>query len=84
MFALPTRFGGWPAVPVRTNAIHPLGDDARCGGFASAANARHHKGLRNTACLKRVLEGAHHRVLTDKISKGFGAVFSRKDLVAVL
>ena len=84
MLARAAGLGRWPAVAVFADTVHPLGDDPRGGGFARAANARHHKGLVDAVSLKRVLERADHRILPDHIGKGFRAIFSREDLIPLI
>ena len=81
MFALPARLGCRAAVAIRPDAVHALGDDPRGRGFAGAADARHDEGLRDAVGLKGVLQRAHHRILTDQIGKGFGAVFAGKNAI---
>ena len=39
------------------------------------ANTRHDKCLRNAISGKGIFKGAHHRVLTDQIGKGFWSYF---------
>ena len=80
-FALTARVRRRPAVSVRTDTVHALGNDPRGGGFAGATNARHHKGLRDAIRLERVLQGTHHRILSDKVGKGLGAVFAGQNLI---
>ena len=75
------RFGRGAARTIGADTIDPLGDDP-CGcGFAGAANARHHEGLRNAICLKRVFQRAHHRLLADQIDKGLRAILAGKDAI---
>ena len=81
VFALPAGLCCGGALPIRTNTIHPLGDDPCGGGFASAANTGHDKGLSNTISLKRVFQRAHHGILPHQIGEGFRAVLTRKDAV---
>ena len=66
---------------ISADAVHALGDNPCGGGFPRAANTRHHEGLSDPVSLKRVFERAHHRVLANKVGKGFGAVFTRKHLI---
>ena len=66
---------------VDANAIHAFGNDPRGRGFAGSTNARHNKGLRDAVGFERVFECPHHGVLTDKVCKGLGPVFARKDLI---
>ena len=76
MFADPAGFRRRPAVAVRPDAVHPLGDDPRCRRFTGPADAGHDKRLRDTIRLERVFQRAHHRVLPDQIGKGFRPVFA--------
>ncbi|CAM4389077.1 hypothetical protein PARU111607_16605 [Palleronia rufa] len=69
------------ALPVRADAIHPLGDDPRGGGLSGAADAGHDEGLGDAVGLERVAEHPHHGVLADQIGEGLGAVLAGKDLV---
>ena len=81
MFALTTGFSGWFASSVRPNAVHALGDNPCGGGFTRPANTGHHECLGDAVCLKRVLERAHHRLLADKVDKGFWPIFTGQYLV---
>ena len=65
-----------PAIAVRPDAVHPLGDDPRRGGFTGPADAGHDERLRDAIRLERVFQRAYHRVLTDQIGKGFRPVFA--------
>ena len=75
------RIGCRPAVAVRPDAVHPLGDDPRRGGLTGAANARHHKSLRDPVGCECVLERADHGILADEIGEGFGPVFAGQNAV---
>jgi hypothetical protein len=55
--------------------------DARRGGFAHAAHAGEHPGLRDAARRECVGEGADHRLLADEARKIGRPVFSRKNAV---
>ena len=83
MLADAARFRGGPASAIRADAIHALGDDAGRGGFAGAADAGHHKSLRDPVCLERVLQRAHHGILAHQIGKGFWPVFAGKHAVGL-
>ena len=82
MLADAAGFGRWATCSIRTDAVHPLGDDACRRGFASAADARHHKGLGNAVRLKRVFQRADHRILAHQINKGLGPVFAGQNLIS--
>ena len=84
MFALAAGFGRRAALTIKANTVHALCDDPRRGRLTRPADTRHDKGLRDPPCLERILERAHHRVLTDEVGKGFGAVFTGKNLIAGL
>ena len=77
VFADATGFSGRTTSSIRTNAIDALSDNSRGCGFTCAANTRHHKCLRDAVRFEGVLERAHHRLLANKIGKGFGAIFAR-------
>ena len=76
MLACSARLGGGLAAAIGANAIHTLGNNPRSGCFAGAANPCHHEGLRDPICLKSVAQRAHHRLLTNKIGKGFWPIFA--------
>ena len=78
------RLGRGAARTIGANAIEPLGDDSRRGGFARAADARHHKGMGNAIGGEGVFQRAHHRLLPDQIGKSGGAVFARQHLIGFL
>ena len=82
MLALTAGISGRATLAVRPDAVHPLGDDPRGGGFPRASDARHDEGLRDAVGLERVPERPDHRVLSDEVGKGLGAVFPREDLIA--
>jgi hypothetical protein len=71
-----------PPVPVRPDAVQPLGDDARRRRLARAANAGQHEGLGDAVGREGVLQGPHHGVLSDQVGKGLGPVLARQNLVA--
>ena len=81
MLAHAAWFGGGVAGAIGANAIHALGDDAGCGGFAGAPDACHHEGLRNAIRFERIRERPDHIILADEIGKGGGPVFPGKHLV---
>ena len=53
-------------------------DDARCRGFAHAAHAGEDIGLMDAVGGKRIAQGAHHRLLADKIGEILRTVFPRQ------
>ena len=81
IFAHATRLCRGTTVTIRPDAIDPFGNNPCSGGFAGAANARHHKSLRDPVCFEGILKRAHHRFLTNKIGEGFRAIFSRENSV---
>ena len=75
------RLGGRLAGAIRADAVQPLGNDPRRGGFAGPADAGHDERLRDPVGGKGVFQGADHRFLTDQIGKSLGPVFAGKDAV---
>ena len=83
MLACSAGLGGGPAAAIGANAIHTLGNDPRGGCFARTTNSCHHESLRDPICLKGVAQRAHHRLLANKIGKGFWPVFAGQNLIAL-
>ena len=81
MFTDTAGFGGWLSGAIRADAVHPFGDDPRCGGFAGSADPGHDKCLGDAIGFKGIFQRSHHGVLTDQIGKCLGAVFPRQDLI---
>ena len=82
MLANAAGFGGWAAGAIGADTVHAFGDDPGCCGFARSPDPGHDERLRDPVCLESVLQGTHHRVLTDEVSKGFGPVFPGQNLIA--
>ena len=81
MLAAATGVDGWAACAIGTDAIHALGNDARSGGLAGSANARHDEGLGDAVGFKGIAQGLDHSVLPNQIGKGLWAVFARQNLI---
>ncbi len=81
VFALAARLNRRLARAIGADTVHALGNDTRCGRLADAANAGHHKGLRDPVAFKRVFQGADHGLLPDQIGETFGPVFARQNLI---
>ena len=62
-----------PALPVRPDAVQPLGDDARRRGLAHPAHAGQHEGMGDAVRLEGVPERPHHRLLADQVGEGLRA-----------
>ena len=62
--------------------VERAGEDARGRGLPDAAHAGQDPGLRDTAGLERVRDGAHHRVLADQVGEGRGAILARQHAIA--
>ncbi len=75
------RVGRGATLAIGTNAVHALGDDPGGGGFPGPPDAGHDEGLRYPVGGKGVLQGAHHRVLPNEVSKRFGPVFPGQNLI---
>ncbi|MPL90960.1 hypothetical protein SDC9_37019 [bioreactor metagenome] len=82
MLAHAAGFGRRAAAAVGTDAVQPLGDDPRGGRLADPAHAGHDEGMGDAVRGEGVLQRAHHRLLTDQIGEGGGAIFAGKDLIA--
>ena len=81
MFALTTWFSGWFASAVGPDAVHAFGDNPCGGGFTRPTNTSHHESLGDAICFKSVLERAYHRLLADKVDKGFWPIFTGQYLI---
>ena len=58
--------------------------EPRCRRLTDTAHAGQHKGMSNTAGLKRILKRRNHRLLANHILKGRRAVFPRQNLVVLI
>lgn len=81
VLTLSTWFSRWPASPVGPDAVHAFGDDPGRGCFPGSPNPGHDESLRDPIRFKRVLERAHHRVLSNEVDKGLWPVFAGEDLI---
>jgi hypothetical protein len=59
-----------------TEPIQRTGENPRRSGFADAADAGQDPGLRNSARLERIRDGADHGLLADQVVKIRRAVFA--------
>ena len=84
MFADTAGIGGRPAVSIRPDTVHALGNNPRGGGFAGPADAGHDERLRDPVGGKGVFQGAHHGLLADQIDKGRRTVFAGEYLIALV
>ena len=69
------------ALPVGTQAIERLGQNARHRGFAHPARARKQVGMVQPLRSERVAQSLNHMLLPHHIGEGFGAVFAGQDNV---
>ena len=70
--------GGRAAGAVGPDAVQRAGDDAGGGGFADAAHAGQHEGVRDPAGGEGVAQDAHHRLLADQVVERRRPVFARQ------
>ena len=81
MLALPAGLDRGAAVPSRTDAVHPLGDDPRRRRLADPPDSGHHEGLCDPIRREGIAQRAHHRLLPDQVGEGLGPVFAGENLV---
>ena len=72
-----------PAGAVRAGAVERAGDDPGGRRLADAAHAGQHEGMRQTARLDGVGQGADQRFLADQFGEVAGAVFPREDPIGL-
>ena len=75
------RFSRGATGAIGAHAVQPFGDDPGGGGFTGAADAGHDESMRDAVCLEGIFQRAHHRLLADKIGKGFRPVFPGQNLI---
>ena len=63
------------------HAVQRLGENARAGGLAHAADAGEEIRVMNAARLDRILQSADRRLLADDVAESLGAVFARERLI---
>ena len=68
---------------IRQFVVQRARQNAGGRGFADAAHAGQDPGLRNSAGLERIGDGAHHRLLADQIFETRGAVFPRQHAIGL-
>ena len=64
-------------IDARALVIERPRQQPRRRGFADAAHAGQHVGVRHAIERERVGDGAHHRLLADQVGEGFRTVFPR-------
>ena len=64
-------------LPVGTDAIERLGDEARGRGFADSANTGHQEGMRQAVARDRIGQRADHCFLTDELGEGLRPILAR-------
>ncbi len=69
-------------VDVAALVVERARQQAGGGGFADAADAGQHVGVRDAAQRERIGDGAHHRFLADQVGEGPRAVFPRQHDIA--